>query len=354
MRDEAFFSSLPKVLLHDHLDGGVRPSTLIEIADEIGYTLPCHDPDQLTIWFFDSATSGSLSRYLECFTHTTACMQRAEDLHRIAYEWVLDLAEDHIIAAEARWAPEQHCQQGLTPDEAIRAVGEGLREGMAEANGRGKPIIARQVICSLRHQNHSLQAAHWAVNHRPDLVSGFDIAGPEAGYPPTDHLEAFHFLTKHAMPYTIHGGEEGELSSLDAAVRICQARRIGHGVATAQDISEHDGDIVLGDLARYIHNKGIHLEVCPTSNVQTGVCDSIASHPIGRLIDAGFNLSINTDNRLLGNTTLSKEYALISQYFSLSDETMHSIARNAADAFFADEKMRNALVATIDSAWSHI
>lgn len=352
MADEAFFRNLPKVSLHDHLDGGLRPATMLEIADEVGHTLPASTPDALATWFTDAANSGSLERYLTTFAHTTALMQRAEDLRRVSAEWVLDQAADGVVAAETRWAPEQHQTMGLSLDETVEAVAQGLRDGMAQAKAAGTPIIARQILCAMRHADRSLEIARLALRHRDtDLVCGFDIAGGEVGNPASKHKAAFDLLRHEAFYYTIHAGEEGPLSSLLDAID-CGAMRIGHGVRTADDISRRtDGSFVLGRLASFIRNNRIPLEICPTSNVQTGAVTELAAHPLGVLAWLGFTVTINCDNKLMGGTTLSREYALVASAFQLSITEMAQFALAGASALFLDHDEREALLRDMTSAW---
>ncbi len=353
MADQDFFRALPKVALHDHLDGGLRPQSMIEIADEVGHRLPAQEAAGLAQWFVSTASSGSLARYLTAFDHTTACMQRADDLVRVAREWVADQVADGVIAAEARWAPEQHLRAGLSLDAAVEAVAEGLRQGMADAAASGKPFIARQLVTAMRHADRSLEIAELALRHRDtDLVCGFDIAGGEAGNPPGRHLAAFQLLRANDFFYTIHAGEEGPLDSLHEAVQTCGAMRLGHGVGIVKDITPlDDGRFRLGRLARFVRDQRLALEVCPSSNLQTGVAATIAQHPVGTLIWLDFNVTLNCDNRLLGGTTLSREYALVSEAFGLSSLQMAQIALAGASAMFLDHADRTRLVQSMTMPW---
>ncbi len=354
MSTQAYFKTLPKVSLHDHLDGGLRPQTMLDIAAEIGHELPAQTPEELEDWFFEAASSGSLARYLSTFEHTIACLQRAQDLQRVAHEWVLDQVADGVIAAEARWAPEQHLSRGLSLDEAVEAVAAGLRAGTAEASAAGHPFIARQLITAMRHADRSLEIAELALRHRDtNLVSGFDLAGGENGNPPSKHLAAFQRLRAGNFYYTIHAGEEGPLESLYEAVQVCGALRLGHGVNLIEDISrDNDGEYHLGRLASFIRNQRIPLEVCPSSNLQTGVAPQMASHPVGMLLELGFIVTLNPDNRLMSRTTLSREYALVGEAFGLSLAQLRPIAIAAADAMFLDHPERLELVNQVDRAWS--
>ena len=274
--------AVPKVLLHDHLDGGLRPQTIVELAHDAGHTLPAEDAASLERWFTESADSGSLVRYLETFDHTVAVMQRADHITRVARECVEDLALDGVVYAEVRYAPEQHLSGGLTLEEVVRAVQLGFDEGMA-ATG----IDVRQLLTAMRHQARSREIAELAVQHRDRGVVGFDIAGAEAGYPPTRHLDAFEYLQRENAHFTIHAGEAFGLPSIWQAIQWCGADRLGHGVRIIDDITvDDDGTPHLGRLAQYVRDKRIPLELCPHSNVQTGAASSIAEHPIGLLDQA--------------------------------------------------------------------
>lgn len=353
MFDEDFFRALPKVVLHDHLDGGLRPATMLEIADEIGYELPAGDAESLQAWFFDAANSGSLARYLTTFDHTTACMQRPGDLVRVAKEWVLDLAADGVVAGEARWAPEQHTRGGMSMDEAVEAVAEGLRQGMSEVGAQGRSFSAAQLLTAMRHADNAMTIAEMVVSHgKKNLVAGFDIAGGEVGNLPTKHSAAFWFLRRNGACYTIHGGEEGELQSLREAAFDCAAMRIGHGVKVLDDVAaDTGGGYRFGPVASFIRDQQIMLEVCPSSNLQTGVAAAIGQHPIGKLIELDFNVSINTDNRLLGATTMSREYALVASAFEVPEPLLVGLAINAARGLFLDHDTKNELVSQVADAW---
>ncbi len=270
----------PKVLLHDHLDGGLRPQTIIDLAPGAGHTLPADDAESLGKWFEDSANSGSLERYLETFDHTVAVMQSAENLRRVAQECVEDLAEDGVVYAEVRYAPEQHLQDGLTLEQVVEAVKEGFESGEEQARESGRPIVVRQLLTAMRHQARSREIAELVVKYRDEGVLGFDIAGAEAGFPPTRHLDAFEYLQRENAHFTIHAGEAFGLPSIWEAIQWCGADRLGHGVRIIDDITQQaDGGHSLGRLASYVRDKRIPLEMCPRSNVQTGAATSIAEHP---------------------------------------------------------------------------
>ena len=303
----------PKALLHDHLDGGLRPATVVELAEASGYAdLPTTDAVELGRWFRDSADSGSLVRYLETFSHTVAVMQTAEQLTRVARECALDLAADGVVYAESRFAPELHIEGGLSLPEVVEAVLAGFREGEEEAAAAGTPIRMRTLLTAMRHAARSREIAELAVAYRERGVGGFDIAGAEAGFPPTRHLDAFEYLRRENAHFTIHAGEAFGLPSIWEAIQWCGADRLGHGVRIVDDITTGDDGIpVLGGLSRYVRDCRIPLEMCPSSNIQTGAADSVAAHPITMLKELRFRVTVNTDNRLMSGTSMSREMQLL-------------------------------------------
>jgi adenosine deaminase len=314
--------TLPKIVLHDHLDGGVRPTTLIELAAEVGHELPTTDPDALARDFAANANSGSLVRYLEAFVHTSAVMQTAVNLTRIAREAIVDLATDGVIYAELRYAPEQHVAGGLTLQEVVEAVQEGIEEGIAEAAEAGFGIRAAALLDAMRHLDRSYEIAELAIANRGRCCVGFDIAGPELGFPPSKHRAAFQLLRENLMPVTIHAGEADGAESVGEALGLGSARRLGHGVRIWEDIEGFgtDEEPVFGIIAQHALDEQILLECCPTSNVQTGTATSIADHPIHELRDLGFAVTVNTDNRLVSGVSMSGEFAaLVEAGWSLED-----------------------------------
>jgi adenosine deaminase len=343
--------AFPKVSLHDHLDGGLRLQTIIELAADTGHVLPADSADDLGRWFADSTDSGSLERYLATFTQTLAVMQTAPSLRRVAAEFVEDLAADGVIYGEARWAPEQHLTAGLTAAQAIEAVRDGLAEGMATCRARGNEIEVRQLLTAMRQSEPTRKIAELALRYRHDSVAGFDIAGPEKGYPPSRFLESFQLLRREGVYYTIHAGEADGCESIWEAVQVCGANRIGHGVAIVDDIRHNTvGGAALGELAAYILSEQIPLEMCPSSNLQTGAVASIAEHPIYRLDRLGYRVTVNPDNRLMSATTLTREFALLAESFDYSLEDVRRLGINAASSAFAPEGIRKALVQRIATA----
>jgi adenosine deaminase len=321
----------PKVLLHDHLDGGVRAATVAELAQEIGYrALPTADPQELAAWFQRGADRKSLELYLEGFAHTLAVMQTRESLSRVAAECVEDLAADGVVYAEVRTAPEQHTAGGLSLDEVVEAILEGLRQGSA---GRG--ITIGFLITAMRQGDRSVEMAELAVRHRDEGVVGFDIAGPEAGYPPTRHLDAFHLIARENFHFTIHAGEGFGLPSIWEALQICGAERLGHGVRIVDDITiRPDGRPALGRLASYVRDRRVPLEMCPSSNVHTGVARSIGEHPIDLLRRLRFRVTVNTDNHLMSRITLSDEFDRLVRGFGFGLDEMEWRTLNAMKSAF--------------------
>ncbi|MYV70627.1 adenosine deaminase [Streptomyces sp. SID2131] len=336
----------PKVLLHDHLDGGLRPGTIIELAREQGYeNLPETEPDKLGVWFREAADSGSLERYLETFAHTCAVMQTREALFRVAAECAVDLAEDGVVYAEVRYAPEQHLEGGLTLEEVVEAVNAGFREGERRAREGGHRIRVGALLTAMRHAARSLEIAELANAYRDSGVVGFDIAGAEAGYPPTRHLDAFEYLKRENNHFTIHAGEAFGLPSIWQALQWCGADRLGHGVRIIDDIEvADDGSVRLGRLAAYVRDKRIPLEMCPSSNLQTGAAASIAEHPIGLLRTLHFRATVNTDNRLMSGTSMSREFELLTEAFAYTLDDMQWFTVNAMKSAFIPFDERLAMI----------
>lgn len=336
----------PKAVLHDHLDGGLRAATIVELARECGYTaLPTEDPAALAVWFRDAADSGSLERYLETFAHTCAVMQTRGALTRIAAECAEDLAADGVVYAEIRYAPEQHLEGGLTLEEVVEAVNEGFREGERQARANGHRIRIGALLTAMRHAARALEIAELANRYRDSGVVGFDIAGAEAGYPPTRHLDAFEYLKRENNHFTIHAGEAFGLPSIWQALQWCGADRLGHGVRIIDDIEvADDGSVSLGRLAAYVRDKRIPLEMCPSSNLQTGAAASFAEHPIGLLRKLHFRATVNTDNRLMSGTSMSREFELLTEAFDYTLDDMQWFTVNAMKSAFIPFDERLAMI----------
>jgi adenosine deaminase len=329
--DKQVLGSLPKVVLHEHLDGVLRPSTVIDLAKGIKYTLlPSEDPEALGEWFHRGANQGSLPEYLKGFTHTIAVMQTEEALERVAYEQAQDLSLDGVIYFETRFAPIFHTQKGLTPQQVVAAVLKGLERGKKDFG-----ISSGLIICAMRNMDASLEMAELAVDFRNRGVVGFDLAGEEGGYPPKKHVEAFHYIQRQNFNITIHAGEGYGKESIWQAIQYCGAHRIGHGTRLIDDIAVADGKVVkLGDLAQYVLDKRIPLEICLLSNVHTGAARSLDEHPFRILFREKFRVTLNTDNRLMSNTSMSKEFAAAADAYGLSIDDFEKITINAMKSAF--------------------
>ncbi|KAA1249980.1 adenosine deaminase [Mycobacterium simiae] len=336
----------PKALLHDHLDGGLRPETVLDIAGQIGYDgLPAADVDALATWFRTRSHSGSLERYLEPFSHTVAVMQTPEALYRVAYECVEDLAADAVVYAEVRFAPELHINRGLSFDAVVDAVLTGFAAGEQACAAAGRPITVRCLVTAMRHAAMSREIAELAIRFRDKGVVGFDIAGAEAGYPPTRHLDAFEYMRDNNARFTIHAGEAFGLPSIHEAIAFCGADRLGHGVRIVDDIEVGpDGRVRLGRLASILRDKRIPLELCPSSNVQTGAVASIAAHPFDLLARARFRVTVNTDNRLMSDTSMSLEMQRLVQAFGYGWSDLERFTINAMKSAFIPFDERLAII----------
>jgi adenosine deaminase len=335
---EQIIKYVPKVLLHDHLDGGLRPSTIIELAKDLKYNkLPTKDPEELKNWFFRGANKGNLVEYLQGFEHTCAVMQTKEGLKRVAYEMMEDMKEDGVCYVETRFAPVFHSSKGLYNEDIVSAVLEGLEEGK-EDFGVGYGLI----LCGMRNMKNTLDIAELAVNLRNQGVVGFDLAGEEGGYPPKKHIEAFQFIQRANFNITIHAGEAFGKESIWQAIQWCGAHRIGHATHLLEDISlDKQGNVVdFGDLAQYILDKRIPLEICLLSNVHTGAVDKIENHPFGTLFREKFRVTINTDDRLMSDTNMTKEFMVAIDNFNLTLEDVEKITINSMKSAFNPYKER--------------
>jgi adenosine deaminase len=336
----AQIAAAPKALLHDHLDGGLRPATVVELARASSYRqLPTHDAGELANWFVEAASSGSLERYLETFAHTVGVMQTRESLLRVAAECAEDLAADNVVYAEVRFAPELHVDHGLSLDAIVEAVLEGFAAG---SNGRG--IRVGVLLTALRHAARSLEIAELAIRYRDAGVVGFDIAGAEAGFPPTRHLDAFQYMQRENGHFTIHAGEGFGLPSIWEALQWCGADRLGHGVRIVDDIAAVDGQPVLGRLAAYVRDNRVPLEMCPSSNVQTGAATSIADHPIGLLRKLYFRVTVNTDNRLMSGTSMGTEFEKLVDAFGYGLDDLQWFTINALKSAFIPFDQRLSII----------
>ena len=353
---ESDFSQLvakgPKVLLHDHLDGGLRTSTIIELAEICGYeNLPSNDDEQLSNWFHEGANRRDLNLYLETFTHTVGVMQDSYACHRIAKECAEDLAEDGCVYAEVRFAPSLFTEKGLTVHEVIESVLSGFAEGSEKTD-----LVIRTIITAMRTSSDSLKIAEAAVDFRNQGVVGFDIAGREVGYPPTNHLEAFQFLQRENFHFTIHAGEAFGVPSIWEAVQFCGAERLGHGVRIVDDIEiTPSGECQLGSLAAFIRDRRIPLELCPTSNVHTGAVQSLKEHPIELLKKLGFRVTVNTDNRLMSDVSMTSELLALHEVFGWDIDDFSWLTVNSMkSAFLPFDERINLIENVIKPGWKNI
>ena len=334
------FRDFPKVLLHDHLDGGLRPSTIIELAADAGYRLPTNDPNELAAWFHRGANQKSLPVYLEGFAHTCALMQTKESLYRVAYETMEDMRRENVVYIETRFAPVFHTNGGLTLEEVVRAVLAGL-----DAGKRDFGVEYGLIICSMRHMKDSRRIAELAVAFRDVGVVGFDLAGEEGGYPAKRHVEAFNLIQQENFNITIHAGEGFGKDSIWQAIQLCGAHRIGHGVRLIEDMTIENGRVTaVGRLAQYVLDKRIPLEICISSNVHTGAVRDLQAHPFRLFYLYGFRVTLNTDNRLMSGTTLTDELELAHREFGIGFNDIEKLTINAMKSAFIHHEERIRLI----------
>jgi adenosine deaminase len=329
--DDGVIKSLPKVLLHEHLDGVLRPKTVVELARSEGYRgLPTENPVELAAWFHQGANQGSLPKYLEGFAHTIAVMQTESALERVAYEQAEDLSKDGVVYFETRFAPIFHTRKGLTHQQVVTSVLKGLERGRNDFG-----IRSGLIICAMRNMDGSLEMAELAVDFRERGVVGFDLAGEEGGFPPKKHVDAFHYIQRQNFNITIHAGEGFGKESIWQAIQYCGAHRIGHGTRLIDDMAVADRRVVkLGDLAQYVLDKRIPLEICLISNVHTGAARNLAEHPFGIFFKEKFRVTLNTDNRLMSDTSMTKEFEAARDTFGLTLDDFEKITINAMKSAF--------------------
>ncbi|WP_129360743.1 adenosine deaminase family protein [Rothia uropygioeca] len=394
--DEGWIASLPKVCLHDHLDGSLRPQTVIELAAEVGHELPYTDQARLERWFSEAADSRSLARYLQTFEHTVGVMRTAEALERVAREYVVDAAADGIIHGEVRWAPEQHLSEGLDLDAAIHAVERGIVAGESDAADRGHIISIRQIVCAMRQNDCSLEVARAAVRNRSSGVVGFDLAGPELGFSAELHREALDYCARHFLQVTLHAGEADGVESIRQALHEGRAARLGHGVRIVEDLTRrqrhaaladnvarlphsHDVSLVpatslysMGEVAAWVRDRRIPLEICPCSNLQTDAAPRVSDigvtartgnsstgwareyreHPVELLRSLGFAVTINPDNRLMSRTSMTREFLKLAHEFGYERDDFLSVTLIAAESAFLPLDERNDLVDRVLAGYS--
>lgn len=386
-QEPTWIQKLPKISLHDHLDGGVQTETLIKHAAEVGHELPATDPKELAAWFREAADSRSLERYLETFEHTVAAMQTAEHLRKVAREHVVTLAADGVIYGEVRWAPELHTGRGLSLQEAVEAVADGLMDGMEYIGTLGGRILVNQILCAMRQNDRALEIAQLAVANRQMGIVGFDLAGPEAGHPASLFTEALDYAAAHFMPVTLHAGEADGLESIRSALVDGRARRLGHGVRITEDITartvaeidpegtlmpgaDRDATVLqLGPVAEWVKNQRIVLECCPCSNLQTDAAQKIdlvgtgaafdparthEEHPLALLFSAGFAVTVNPDNRLMSSTSITREFVELSRSAGFGIPEFFEMTLNAINGAFCTFDEKQALMQSVQSAYAQI
>jgi adenosine deaminase len=343
--DAASIRRAPKVLLHDHLDGGLRPQTVIELADAHGYRdLPTTDAGELGTWFRQAADSGSLVRYLETFAHTVGVMQAADAVHRVARECALDLAADGVVHAEVRFAPELATAGGLPIEAVVEAMVDGFAAGGAEATAAGTPIRVGALLCAMRQADRWEEVAGLVVRYRDAGVVGFDLAGPEIGFPPDRIPAAIELLDRAGAHRTIHAGEAAGTGSIRAALDGARAERLGHGIRIADEVAD---DGALGPVARQVLDMQVPLEVAPSSNVQTGAYPSLAGHPVDRLHRLGFAVTVNTDNRLMSGVSVTSELTDVAATFGWGWDDVQTVTERALAAAFLDDGERARLLTDV-------
>lgn len=350
--DRSTLKSLPKVLLHEHLDGVLRPQSVIDLARDTGYAeLPTEDPDELAKWFHVGANKGSLPEYLRGFAHTIAVMQTEEALERVAYEQADDLAHDGVIYFESRFAPIFHTRRGLSHQQVIAAVLKGLERGRRDFG-----IHSGLIVCAMRNMKTSLEMAELAVDFRERGVVGFDLAGEEGGYPPKKHVEAFHFIQRENFNITIHAGEGYGKESIWQAIQYCGAHRIGHATRLIDDITVLNGKVVkLGSLAQYVLDKRIPLEICLLSNVHTGAAASVEEHPFRIFYQQKFRVMLNTDNRLMSDTSMIREFEVAAETFHLTLDDFEKLTINAMkSAFLPYDQRCHFIYATLKPGYAEV
>jgi adenosine deaminase len=339
--DRALLKSLPKVLLHEHLDGVLRPQSVIDLAKDAKYSgLPTENAQALAEWFHQGANKGSLAKYLEGFAHTIAVMQTEDALERVAYEQAEDLSKDGVIYFETRFAPVFHTQKGLTHQQVLSSVLKGLERGRKDFG-----VLSGVIVCAMRNMDVSLEMAELAVDFRDRGVVGFDLAGEEGGHPPKKHVDAFHYIQRQNFNITIHAGEGYGKESIWQAIQYCGAHRIGHGTRLIDDIAVVDGKAVkLGDLAQYVMDKRIPLEICLISNVHTGATPSVAEHPFKIFHQEKFRVTLNTDNRLMSDTSMTREFEVATQTFGLTFDDFEKLTINAMKSAFLPYNQRREII----------
>lgn len=330
----ALLHTLPKIELHVHLDGSLRPATMIELAADQGVRLPADSPDELANAML-VAHAGSLEEYLERYDVTLSVMQSRDALERIAYEFVVDSAADNTRYLEVRFCPALH-MPSLTLAQAVEAPLAGLERGQAETG-----TVARLILCGLRTLNPSvsLEMARAAVDYRESGVVAFDLAGGEFGHPAREHLTAFEYALGRGLACTCHAGEGDGPDSIREAVHVCGVHRVGHGTRLFED----------PDLEAELIDRGVPLEVCLTSNRHTHTVIDLSRHPVRRYFDLGGVVTLNTDSRLMDSTTMTDEFLIAHEKLGFTRSEIDKLILNAIDAAFLPAPEKQALRTTVQS-----
>ena len=326
-----FLVRLPKVVLHDHLDGALRPSTIVELAAEQGYRgLPTTNVAELAEWFDQGMPGNSLETYLETFVHTVALMQREDAIRRVTREWVEDVAAEGVVYGEVRVAPELLTTGGLSMDRVVDVIVDEL-----ESSGRVNGVVARLICCAMRTEDNSLAVARIVADRVGSTVVAFDLAGSERGGPASRHKEAIDLVHAAGGKVTLHAGEGDGVESIRQAAVECRAHRLGHGVRIIEDIDFSGPVPRFGAVAQFVHERQIHLEVCPTSNVHTGLYPALADHPITVLVELGFSVSVSPDNRLMSRTSVTRELSQLMTVHGWDERRVNDVTDAARHAAFS-------------------
>lgn len=330
---------LPKTDLHVHLDGSLRLATILDLASRDGITLPASDPEGLARAMHCGENTGSLVEYLKAFDITLRVLQTEEALHRAAYELAADAAAENVRYMEVRYAPMLHTRRGLPLTRVVEAVLAGLRAAETDHG-----IRSNVIICGIRNisAESSLEMAQLAVAYKGRGVIGFDLAGAEYDHPAKHHREAFQLIRNNNINCTIHAGEAYGPESVKQAIHVCGAHRIGHGCRLRED----------GDLLHYVNDHRIALECCPSSNVQTGAVKDLSSHPLKLYYDLGLRVTVNTDNRLITDTTVSKELYLVHQHMGFTLKDLKQVVLNGFKSAFLPFHERRAMLREINGELS--
>ena len=335
-----WIKNVPKAVLHDHLDGGLRVDTLIELANEQNYqNLPSTNHDELKKWI-QPKPDKSLAINLEAWEHTIGVMQDKDSIYRVTMEALEDLSNDGVVYAELRFAPLVHTFKGLSSGEVINSVINGVKDGMQKYN-----IVAGVILCAMRQEQNSMEVVNLCIEHN-DVV-GFDLAGPEVGFSVLNHKEACNLAHQNNINITLHADWEVPEGIKEVALES-KAKRIGHGSQLLNDISFKNNKLSFNtEAAKYVFDNKVPLEICPTSNVQCGAYSDISEHSFGKLYELGFNVTINTDNRLMSDISMSEEVNNVVESFNLSEKDILKITRNTIQAGFVQSELKNKLIERI-------